>query len=95
MSIKIITSNRKAFHEYTVSDKVEAGIALVGTEVKALRDGKANLADGWVDHHATCRAGGICRRYMLYGVSHDTNRGHRRNRCAGAGTSFSRTSTFC
>ena len=49
MSIKIITSNRKAFHEYTISDKVEAGIALTGTEVKSAREGRVNLSDGWVD----------------------------------------------
>jgi len=40
MENKIITSNRKAFHEYTVSDRYEAGIVLTGTEVKAARAGK-------------------------------------------------------
>lgn len=49
MGIKIITDNRKAFHEYTVSDRLEAGIALTGTEVKSARLGKVNLTDGWVD----------------------------------------------
>jgi SsrA-binding protein len=44
----IISSNRKAFHEYTIMDKYEAGIALVGTEVKSARAGKVNLSDGWV-----------------------------------------------
>ena len=48
MENKIITSNRKAFHEYTVSDRYEAGIVLTGTEVKAARAGKVNLNDGWV-----------------------------------------------
>jgi len=47
--IKVIASNKKAFHEYTIGDKYEAGIALQGTEVKALRDGRVNLNDGWVD----------------------------------------------
>jgi SsrA-binding protein len=47
--IKIIASNRKAFHEYTVGESWEAGIALTGTEVKSLRSGKCNLSDGWVD----------------------------------------------
>ena len=47
--IKVIASNKKAFHEYTIGDKYEAGIALKGTEVKALRDGRVNLSDGWVD----------------------------------------------
>lgn len=47
--VHIISNNRKAFHEYTISDKFEAGIALTGPEVKSARAGKVNLADGWVD----------------------------------------------
>ncbi|HSL88583.1 MAG TPA: SsrA-binding protein SmpB [Ignavibacteriaceae bacterium] len=42
---KNITVNRKARHEYAIIQTYEAGIALVGTEVKALRQGKANLVD--------------------------------------------------
>jgi SsrA-binding protein len=49
MGIKIITDNRKAFHEYIVSDRFEAGLVLTGTEVKAARAGKVNLSDGWID----------------------------------------------
>ena len=45
---KLIASNKKAFHEYHVLQKFEAGIALVGTEVKSLRDGGANLKDAYV-----------------------------------------------
>jgi SsrA-binding protein len=44
---KVIVSNRKARHDYTVLDSYEAGIALVGTEVKSLRAGKASLADAY------------------------------------------------
>jgi len=44
---KIIASNRKARHDYTVVDTYEAGIALMGTEVKALREGRASLVDGY------------------------------------------------
>ncbi|MFP4498545.1 MAG: SsrA-binding protein SmpB [Vulcanimicrobiota bacterium] len=44
---KVITSNRKAFHEYYVLDRLEAGISLLGTEVKSLRQGKASLADSY------------------------------------------------
>jgi len=44
---KNITSNRKAFHEYFITQKIEAGISLLGTEVKALRTGKANLVDAY------------------------------------------------
>jgi len=46
---KLIASNKKAFHDYFVLQKFEAGIALTGTEVKSLRDGKANLKDSYVD----------------------------------------------
>jgi len=44
---KNITVNRKATHEYHILQTFEAGIALVGTEVKSLRQGKANLIDGY------------------------------------------------
>src|ERR1051325_3652023 len=45
---RLIASNKKAFHDYFVLQKVEAGIELTGTEVKSLRDGKANLKDAYV-----------------------------------------------
>ena len=45
--MKIISSNRKAYHNYSIEDKYEVGIALSGTEVKALREGKANLNDSF------------------------------------------------
>ena len=45
---KPIATNRKAFHEYFVDERIEAGLVLTGTEVKSLRDGKANLTDGYV-----------------------------------------------
>ncbi len=44
---KLITQNRKARHDYLIEDTVEAGIQLMGTEVKSCRDGKANLADSY------------------------------------------------
>lgn len=47
--IKIIASNKRAYHEYSITDTYEAGIALTGTEVKSLRAGKCNLSDGWID----------------------------------------------
>lgn len=43
----IVASNRRAFHEYHIVETFEAGIALMGTEVKALREGKANLQDSF------------------------------------------------
>ena len=44
---KLVTTNRKARHEYFVLDTYEAGIVLTGTEVKSLRQGSANLSDGY------------------------------------------------
>lgn len=45
---KLIASNKKAYHDYFVVQKFEAGIALTGTEVKSLRAGKAQLKDSYV-----------------------------------------------
>jgi SsrA-binding protein len=47
MSIKIVCQNKKAFHDYFIEEKFEAGIVLVGTEVKSLRQGRANLKDSY------------------------------------------------
>lgn len=46
-SIKIIANNKKAFHEYFVIEKFEAGIELFGTEVKSVRAGKINIKESW------------------------------------------------
>lgn len=47
MSIKLIANNKKAYHDYFIDDVYEAGIALQGTEVKALRLGNANLKESF------------------------------------------------
>ena len=44
---KTVVTNRKALHEYFIIDRFETGIALKGTEVKSLRQGTANLQDGY------------------------------------------------
>jgi SsrA-binding protein len=44
---RVIASNRKARHDYTIVDTYEAGIALLGTEVKSLRAGRASLVDAF------------------------------------------------
>ncbi len=44
---KLIASNRRARHDFTIEDVVEAGLVLTGTEVKSLRAGRASLADGY------------------------------------------------
>ena len=45
--VKVIAENRRARFDYTVDEKVEAGLELTGSEVKALREGTANLADAY------------------------------------------------
>ena len=47
LGVKEITSNRKAFHEYFVLERFEAGIELAGTEVKSIRAGNVNLKDAF------------------------------------------------
>jgi SsrA-binding protein len=54
-NVKIVTTNRKARHLYHILDTFEAGIVLVGTEVKSLRDGKVNLTDS----HGVLRNGEV------------------------------------
>ena len=46
--IKVMANNRKAFHDYFVEEKIEAGIELKGTEVKSVRAGTLNLKDSYV-----------------------------------------------
>ena len=45
--IKMIAQNRKAFHDYFVEEKFECGVALFGTEVKSIRQGRVNLKESW------------------------------------------------
>ena len=47
--IKIIAQNRKARHEYQILQTIEAGVVLLGSEVKALREGRANLGDSYAE----------------------------------------------
>ena len=44
---KVVAQNRKARHDYAIEDTYEAGLVLVGTEVKSLREGRASLVDGF------------------------------------------------
>jgi SsrA-binding protein len=50
---KVVATNKKAFHDFFILEKLEAGIVLVGTEVKAIREGRLNLKDSY----ALIRAG--------------------------------------
>ncbi len=44
---RLVCQNKKAYHDYEILEKVEAGIVLLGTEVKSLREGRANLKDSY------------------------------------------------
>ena len=44
---KVVVTNRKAYHDYFIEEKFEAGIMLQGTEVKSIRDGRVNLRDSY------------------------------------------------
>ena len=76
---QIVATNRKARHNYSILDVFEAGVALMGTEVKALRDGQASLADAF----ATVDDGEIWLRNVHIPEYHHgswTNHAPRRNR---------------
>ncbi len=47
-SIKLISNNKKAYHDYFILETFQAGIALTGTEVKSLRAGRCNLKDSYI-----------------------------------------------
>lgn len=76
---QIVASNRKARHNYSILDVFEAGVVLVGTEVKSLRAGQASLADAF----ATVDDGEVWLRNMHIPEYHHgtwTNHAPRRNR---------------
>jgi len=50
--VKVVTTNRKARHDYEIIETIEAGMVLVGSEVKSLRAGLANLKDSYVHFRA-------------------------------------------
>jgi SsrA-binding protein len=76
---QVVATNRKARHNYSILETFEAGVALVGTEVKALREGQASLADAF----ATLDDGEIWLRNLHipeYHAGSWTNHAPRRNR---------------
>jgi SsrA-binding protein len=48
MSIKVLATNRKAYHNYSIEDTLEAGIALSGSEIKSIRAGRVSLGEAYV-----------------------------------------------
>ena len=76
---KQIAANRKAYHDYFVDDKYEAGLSLVGTEVKSLRAGQVNLKDSYCTiKNGEIFANGI--HISPYEQGNIFNRDPRRNR---------------
>ena len=76
---KVVATNRKARHNYSIVDTYEAGVVLQGTEVKALREGQASLADAF----ATVDDGEVWLRNLHipeYNLGTWTNHAPRRNR---------------
>lgn len=72
-NIKIIARNRKARHDFQIGDTVEAGIELLGTEVKSVREGKINIADAY----AFVEKGQIFLKNLHISPYHmDTGEGH-------------------
>lgn len=65
-----IATNRKAFHDYAIEEKLEAGIVLVGTEVKSLREGKVNLRESY----ATVEQGKVVLHHCHIGAYSHGNR---------------------
>ena len=63
-NIKIVCQNRKARHDYFILDEYEAGMVLLGTEVKSLRLGRANIKDS----HAKMRRGEVFLHNMHIGI---------------------------
>ena len=47
--IKVVARNRRAGHDYFLEDRLEAGLVLVGSEIKSIRQGKVSLQDGYVE----------------------------------------------
>lgn len=45
---KIVTKNRKAYHEYSITDRYDAGLVLMGSEIKSIRGNRVNISDGFV-----------------------------------------------
>ncbi len=48
MAVKTVATNRKAYHNYYIGENLEAGIALTGTEIKSIREGRVSLGDAYI-----------------------------------------------
>mgnify|MGYP000427403714 FL=1 len=70
--VRVVADNRRARHDYYIEDTLEAGIMLTGTEVKALREGRATIAEAY----ASPEAGGI---WLINATIPEYSRGNREN----------------
>lgn len=75
---KLVASNRKAFHDYFIEDEVEAGIQLLGSEIKSIREGKVNLREAYarIEHDELWLIGGHISPYQQAGeyFNHEPDR---------------------
>jgi SsrA-binding protein len=75
---RLITTNRKAFHDYFIEDEVEAGIQLAGSEIKSIREGKVNLRDAYarIENGELWLVGGHISPYQQAGAyfNHEPDR---------------------
>lgn len=67
---RVVGTNRKAFHDYAIEEKLEAGMVLLGTEVKGLREGRLNLRDSY----ATVERGTVILHHCHIGAYSHGNR---------------------
>lgn len=67
---KVVGTNRKAFHDYAIEEKFEAGMVLLGTEVKSLREGRLNLRESY----ATVEQGAVILHHCHIGTYSHGNR---------------------
>jgi SsrA-binding protein len=77
--VRTVATNRKAFHDFFIQDRMEVGLVLTGTEVKSLRDGRAQLKDSYVDFRGG-EAYLVGAHISPYGAGSWTNHLPERNR---------------
>ena len=70
---QMIARNKKALHDYFIDDRFEAGLVLSGTEVKALRAGRASLTEAWVDFDRRGEAWVVGMNIPVYAMGSWTN----------------------
>ena len=75
--MSVVVKNRKAFHDYFIEDRFEAGLVLVGTEIKSIRQGKVQLKDAYItiiDNEAFVKGMHIAQYEQGNQFNHDETR---------------------